>query len=425
MAVCGIILGIGQENICRIQWDDCPRHKIPNKFPRFLHILSFFLSPNLNVGLVLVVVLCIGNASAVSTGVGSGAGAITKIDCSAYDSQSSGYVSVYNDEVGTNTYANDLAYFKQAYCGTSTNVQTPQCYIISRSGVAKSKVVVADCAQGMTAKIYFVQSGGEMINGTLTSLPSTYDTYVSFVAACDQCTGSTTGSWTTTGAPTGYQMQTTTTKSSSFCNICETTSSSKFRCASGYYGPTNQQSPTGCTACTTTAGYSATSTPGSNTNPSNCSYKCTSGYYGTATGPKTGCSKCVSNATCAGGNNSTFVCNDGYFASKTGTYVGCFACPQNATCTTDNYTCNLGYYPSAAPGTNYIYSCTACPGEYFHVNVTGGVVNSSVYAGNTYGPRATAVSYDITDCYIPANHYYGYKDDSGSFFWSENCHYSN
>ena len=53
--------------------------------------------------------------------------------------------------------------------------------------------------------------------------------------------------------------------------------------------------PTGtsCSACTT--------------------YRCNSGYYGTALSASRGCTRCPTNATCAGGNNSTFVCNTGYY----------------------------------------------------------------------------------------------------------------
>lgn len=47
--------GIEQENICRIQWDDCPRQQFPNNFPRFPHVLPPFVLPNLNVGLGLAI----------------------------------------------------------------------------------------------------------------------------------------------------------------------------------------------------------------------------------------------------------------------------------------------------------------------------------------------------------------------------------
>lgn len=47
--------GIEQENICRIQWDDCPRQQFPNNFPRFPHVLIPFVLLNLNVGLGLAI----------------------------------------------------------------------------------------------------------------------------------------------------------------------------------------------------------------------------------------------------------------------------------------------------------------------------------------------------------------------------------
>ena len=49
------------------------------------------------------------------------------------------------------------------------------------------------------------------------------------------------------------------------------------------------------------------------TSCSSCTtYRCNSGYYGTARSASSGCTKCPSNATCAGGNGSTFVCAKGY-----------------------------------------------------------------------------------------------------------------
>ncbi len=59
IAQSGIIYGVEQEKQCRIQWDDCPRHKIPKKFPSFLHVFPLCFMPNLNVGLVLAVMVCV------------------------------------------------------------------------------------------------------------------------------------------------------------------------------------------------------------------------------------------------------------------------------------------------------------------------------------------------------------------------------
>ena len=358
---------------------------------------------------------------AVSADVGNNAGAVTEIECSTYDSQASGYVSVYNNATDftatSHTYANDFAYFKRAYCGTSTTVQTAHCYIVSRNGVAKSKVVVADCAQGLGAKIYFVQAGGAMVAGTQTSLPESYDTYVSFAAQCNQCSGTVPGTWADITNPKGYQQKTDQVRSAKFCNICKLTDTNPvFRCAIGYYGPTNQSSPTGCVSCPTGSTSSAGATA-----VSSCS--CKSEYYGDASAGKA-CKSCPPYATCAGGNGSTFVCTSGYFGNwdTSKSYVGCFACPQNATCDSDGYTCNTGYYASAEPGTSNQYSCTGCPGEVFYDPSTSLDIN--VYPGMDYGPLAKAVAYDKTDCYIPANHYYPYKDTSGQFRWASDCHYS-
>ena len=70
--------GIEQENICRIQWDDCFRYKIPNKIPWFSHFLSPCVLSNLNVGLVAT--LFVSNALALSSEIG-GVGGTTGIVC--------------------------------------------------------------------------------------------------------------------------------------------------------------------------------------------------------------------------------------------------------------------------------------------------------------------------------------------------------
>lgn len=98
------------------------------------------------------------------------------------------------------------------------------------------------------------------------------------------------------------------------------------------------------------------------------SYKCTSGYYGTAISESAGCTKCPSNATCAGGNRSTFVCAKGYY--KNGS------------------------------------ACTACPS-------LNGV------AGTTTSTGATS----ITSCYIRSRS--SFSDVSGSWRYSDDCYYVN
>ncbi|MDE6481825.1 MAG: hypothetical protein K2L25_03350 [Alphaproteobacteria bacterium] len=103
------------------------------------------------------------------------------------------------------------------------------------------------------------------------------------------------------------------------------------------------------------------------------SYKCNSGYYGTATSALSGCTKCPSNATCAGGNNSTFKCNKGYY--KNGT------------------------------------SCSLCP--FFSIP------NNMIQTGTTSGTGATA----ITECYIPSGS--EFSDTSGSGSYTGDCYYTN
>ena len=368
-----------------------------------------------------------GDAFGVSKDVGNNAGAITEIECSQYDSQASGYVSVYNNATDftatSHTYANDFAYFKRAYCGTSTTVQTAHCYIVSRNGEAKSKVVVADCAQGLGAKIYFVQAGGAMVAGTQTSLPANYDTYVSFAAQCNQCSGTVPGTWADITSPKGYQQKTDQVRSAKFCNICKLTDAAPvFRCAIGYYGPTNQTSPTGCVSCPS----GATTSSNGATTVSSC--RCKSGYYGTASAGKA-CTACPSYATCAGGNGSTFVCGAGYFGvwDTSKPFVGCFACPDNATCTEDNYTCNAGYYADFAVGTTYRYSCTACPESSMNIKTDGTAISGipvNMPGVSMYSPQANHSMYGITSCYLPAGSVYGFEDIGGIYVFDTNCYFS-
>ncbi len=53
-------------------------------------------------------------------------------------------------------------------------------------------------------------------------------------------------------------------------------------------------------------------------------YRCASGWYGTTNDGKTGCSKCPANATCNGGY-SKFSCNQGYYEKDN----GCTKCPTD------------------------------------------------------------------------------------------------
>ncbi len=359
--------------------------------------------------------LGVGDAFGVSKGVGNNAGAITEIECSQYDSQASGYVSVYNNATDftatSHTYANDFAYFKRAYCGTSTAVQTAHCYIVSREGEAKSKVVVADCAQGLGAKIYFVQAGGAMVAGTQTSLPANYDTYVSFAAQCNQCSGTVPGTWADITSPKGYQQKTDQVRSAKFCNICKLTDAAPvFRCAIGYYGPTNQTSPTGCVSCPSGA---TTSSDGATT-VSSC--RCKSGYYGTASAGKA-CTACPSYATCAGGNGSTFVCNTGYYNTLNafGSNYGCQPCVENtAVCDNTGIKCKAGYYGTIISGTAVMKSCTVCP----PYGIRPGV-------GETYGSCDDVTSAEgsmgIQSCYVIKD-LCSWTDSTGNFTYGYDCY---
>ena len=92
-----------------------------------------------------------------------------------------------------------------------------------------------------------------------------------------------------------------------FCNSCK---SSTFTNLNGVTVTTNNRITTTCNNCHVTPSCSTTST----------TYKCASGYYGTATSETSGCTKCPTNATCAGGNGSTFSCNRGTYKSGSGRF---------------------------------------------------------------------------------------------------------
>lgn len=112
---------------------------------------------------------------------------------------------------------------------------------------------------------------------------------------------------------------------------------------------------------------------GADTSSSLYTLACASGYYGTASytynGGHTfsGCTKCPSNATCAGGNGSAFVCAKGYYKSGT--------------------------------------ACSRCPSS-----------------GGVYGTTASTGATAITQCYLPSGT--EFSDDTGSGTYTGNCYYS-
>ena len=86
------------------------------------------------------------------------------------------------------------------------------------------------------------------------------------------------------------------------------------------------------------------------TSCSSCTtYRCNSGYYGMARSASSGCTKCPSNATCAGGNGSTFVCAKGYYKSGS----SCADCPNNGTTSgTGATSISSCYIPSGTTGSD-------------------------------------------------------------------------
>ena len=366
---------------------------------------------------------------------------------------------------GGASYADDLAYFANMYCGGSSNLSgSPVCYKVYHKSMQTYKLIVfADCGNSTGAKEYIelTNSGFTVTLGkTNTQSTSGVGWRATFGAKCGvvSCSSGTRTQWGTANS-VGIQTGTIFTGTRD-CNLCqEQQTGTDYRCAANWYGnPSNATS--GCTRCVDANATNIIATsPAGSTTQSKCTYKCAAGYYGNATYIPSSCVSCPTGstspagatavsscsckskyygdasagkackscppyATCNGGNGSTFECPSGYFGNwdTSKSYVGCFACPQYATCDSDGYTCNAGYYASAEPGTNHTYSCTGCPGEVFYNPSTSSDIN--VYPGMDYGPLAKAVAYDKTDCYIPANHYYPYKDTSGQFRWASDCHYS-
>ena len=96
-----------------------------------------------------------------------------------------------------------------------------------------------------------------------------------------------------------------------------------------------------------------------------------------------------------------------------------------------SYRCIAGYYGSdqdctICPAGYYCPKGTAypiqCPSAKFDTTVTGGGA-ATFPGGETYGPTSKTGATAIEDCYIPANHYYRYKDATGVYTFDEDCHY--
>ena len=120
-----------------------------------------------------------------------------------------------------------------------------------------------------------------------------------------------------------------------FCNSCK---SSTFTNLNGVTVTTNNRITTTCNNCHVTPSCSTTST----------TYKCASGYYGTATSETSGCTKCPTNATCAGGNGSTFSCNRGTYKSGS----GCASCPSPGTSPSGSTSISSCYIPLGTTGSD-------------------------------------------------------------------------
>ena len=120
-----------------------------------------------------------------------------------------------------------------------------------------------------------------------------------------------------------------------FCTSCKTSTNVN---SSGVEVTTNRSMKATCSNCHVTPSCTIIST----------SYKCASGYYGTATSAFAGCTKCPTNATCAGGNGSTFSCNRGTYKSGS----GCASCPSPGTSAAGSTSISSCYIPSGTTGSD-------------------------------------------------------------------------
>lgn len=134
--------------------------------------------------------------------------------------------------------------------------------------------------------------------------------------------------------------------------------------------------PTGYTGRIVSAGVYTTCNNGNSTYHCNCgvdpnnsmnTLACASGYYGSASlnymaGTYQGCTKCPSNATCAGGNGSTFVCNANYY--KNGGRF-CSACPSSGRSSRGSTSITSCYLPSGTTGSDSTGSYTYTSNCYY------------------------------------------------------------
>ncbi len=207
--------GIEQEKHRRIQWDDCPRHPFPNKFPRFLHVFTPCCLPNLNVGLGLVMV--IGNNA-------WGLAELTAV-CQAQGSCSGLAVNEQNGHSARCTATSSTC-----YKNTQTNhvLQINSCTACAAGYVLERKTYSsATCVSSLVL--------GYSYNDCVVDCPS-----------CADCESDT--SWTDVYLYPGYQQKITRTCDCGTCN-----ESTAYRCASGYHQQTTTLSPTCnrgfCTGC--------------------------------------------------------------------------------------------------------------------------------------------------------------------------------
>ena len=143
-------------------------------------------------------------------------------------------------------------------CGSTVNENAPT----SAFGTSSTNTCYKNSSTGKTLRITdhtACMTGYELTSTSYTSSTcGTTHYYDMCTKSCDgTCSDCTSGSWT--AGNTGYQQRTKKTCNTSTC-VCS--SSTEYRCASGYYG-SSSNGTSGCTRCPSSGGVYGTSVAGS------------------------------------------------------------------------------------------------------------------------------------------------------------------
>ena len=143
-------------------------------------------------------------------------------------------------------------------CGSTVNESAPT----SSYGASYTNKCYKNSSTGNILQITehtACMTGYELTSTSYTSTTCDMTYYYDMCTkACDgTCSNCTSGSWT--AGNTGYQQRTKKTCNTSTC-VCS--SSTEYRCASGYYG-SSSNGTSGCTRCPSSGGVYGTSAAGS------------------------------------------------------------------------------------------------------------------------------------------------------------------